>query len=70
MKSTKYLYNCEPIEFINMSYKKAIDFKLQQAKELIATLMSEHYTVRDDQRVKAVFKAIKFNTELLKELND
>ena len=67
--TTEYLYGCHLSLFADMPYRQAIEFKLEQAKALIYSLMQSDYTERDDARVKAVFKAIKFNESLLEELN-
>lgn len=66
--STEYLYDCKPSEFSQLSYTEALKFKRDMAKQLILELMQVHYIDRDDQRIKAVFSAIKFNQSLIDEL--
>ena len=66
--STEYLYGIKPFGFSSMQYKEALEFRVANAKLLLARLLAPHYTERDDERINAVFKAIKFNESLLKEL--
>jgi len=51
-----------------MTYVKALHYRIASAKLLLDDLLTPHYSVRDDERINAVFKAIKFNEALLKEL--
>jgi len=70
MQSTKYLYNIEPSELINLNYVDAIHFKLNSAKQLIHHLIYDfHYSERDEQRISAVHSTQSFNRNLLTELN-
>ena len=66
--STQYLYNLKPSQLTTMLYPDALAFKIASARTLIAELLELHYTVRDDQRINAIHKAISFNTKLLEEL--
>ena len=66
--TTQYLYGCEPTDFAMLLYVDALEYKKLKAKELIYELMEEHYAIRDDERVLAIGKAIKFCDDLLKEL--
>ena len=68
MKTTQYLYNISPKTLRSLLYEEALKVKITHAKVLIEQLLEPHYTVRDDERIEAVHKAIKFNKELLKEL--
>jgi len=70
IKSTEYLYNCSPQEFIALPYKQALEYKFNKAQMLLFELMEVHYSQRDDERVKHVFNAVKFNQKLLEELNE
>jgi hypothetical protein len=66
--STQYLYDINPSEFTSMTYIKAIKYRIAKAKSLLDSLLLPHYSVRDDERINAVFKAIRFNESLLKEV--
>lgn len=68
IKSTMYLYQVSPKAFQDLPYKQALQFKLLAAKELIRHLLEPHYTERDNERINAVFNAIRWNTSLLEEL--
>jgi len=69
MKTTEYLYGIKPTEFAVLPYKKAIEFKVEAARQLLYKLLYDfHYEIRDDTRINKVHAAIKFNKELLKEL--
>jgi len=66
--STQYLYGINSKQLATMLYPEALQFKVDSAKLLICNLLEPHYTLRDDQRIGAVHKAISFNTKLLEEL--
>ena len=66
--STTYLYGVEPSEFADLPYTEALIYKRNSAKQLISTLMDTHHSKRDEERVSAVFSAIKFNQQLLEEI--
>ena len=68
-KSTMYLYNIEAECFKDMSYCDAIELKISSAKKLIDDLVSVNHYARDDQRIKDILKAIKFNKDLLLEID-
>jgi hypothetical protein len=70
MKTTQYLYNVSPKEFAELPYHQALQYKIDKAKELIVTLLEPSYQNRDDERIKAVFDAIKWNQKLLQELKE
>ena len=67
-KSTYYLYDLDPKLLINLSYVEAINLKIDSAKKLIKVLFEPSYRNRDNTRINAVYKAIKFNQALLEEL--
>jgi hypothetical protein len=67
-KSTNYLYGVDPKTFMDLSYKEALNFKIDKAKELLGVLLEHGYMECDRYRVNYVYKAIKFNESLLKEL--
>lgn len=66
--STAYLYNIEPAILSNMLYSDALKFKVASAKVLLNMLLEPHYSERDDERIMAVQRAVKFNESLLAEL--
>jgi len=68
LKTTIYLYGFEAQELVSMNYVDAINYKLERAKELIHSLVYAHYSERDDERISAIWDAIKFNEKLLREL--
>ena len=68
MKATHYLYDCDPLEFSELPYKDALEYKRDKADALLHTITYQHYSVRDDERSNAVHKAAKHCRELLKEL--
>lgn len=68
MQTTQYLYNCDPIEFANLSYKDALEFKALAAKRLIKELYQVHYLERDQAYLSDVINAENHNLNLLKEI--
>ena len=67
--STQYLYDIEPSELTNLLYPDALKHKLTAARTLIGKLIEPHYSERDDERITAVQRAIRFNLTLLEELS-
>ena len=63
-----YLYNIEAECFKDMSYCDAIQLKIDSAKKLLDELVAVNHYARDDTRVKDILKAIKFNKDLLLEI--
>lgn len=51
-----------------MKYEQAISYKILAAKALLHRLLDVHMTQRDNARISDVYKAIKFNEELLEEI--
>jgi len=69
MLKTKYLYDVDVTEFQDMPYKEALVFKLKAAKTLFDELyLIPHFSERNESRVDAVYKALKFNRKLLAEI--
>jgi len=68
LKTTKYLYNCNPDEFSNKPYIEALHYKIQKTIELVAKLYDINYKTRDIQRISDVINARKFNENLINEL--
>ena len=67
--STQYLYNIQPAVLADMLYPEALQFKIDSANLLLAQLYEPHFTERDIVHISAVYRAIKFNEALLKELS-
>lgn len=51
-----------------LTYENAIKYKIHSAKELLKDLLQVHYMSRDNTRITAIYKAIKFNQSLLEEI--
>ena len=67
-----YLYGVAPVymtELADLSYKQALITKVNLGKQLMSELMSLHFMQQDTQRINKVANAIKFNNELLAELD-
>lgn len=67
-----YLYGLLPTEVAllgAMTYFEALQFKVDRGNELARRLLSKPYQAQDSARINNVLKAIKFNTELIKELS-
>lgn len=67
-KTTQYLYGISAEEFRDMSYVDALEHKIISGKELLNTLVDVTFNDRDNRRVQDVLSAIKFNKELLLEV--
>lgn len=67
-KTTKYLYGIEPIEFKDMSYLLALEYKIVKARQLLKKLCSVRYQDRENQRVNDVLEAIEWNQILIDEI--
>jgi hypothetical protein len=70
MKKTEYLYGVHPRQFAELPYKDALTVKIQAAIELRGKILEEDYWTRDDERLNAVIKAIKFNEALISEIDN
>ena len=67
MKSSEYLYgNIDMASIRELPYVQALHRKNLYAKELLELLFTEPYAINND-RINAISKAIKFNTQLIKE---
>ena len=51
-----------------LTYENAIKYKIHFAKELLKDLLQVDYMSRDNTRITAIYKAIKFNQSLLEEI--
>ena len=70
MKASSYYYDIDITSLTNMPYIEALKVKLESAKLVRNTLVSQHYSVRDNQRLNQVLKAIKLAEFQLKEIED
>lgn len=69
MRTKEYLYDVsDMVPISHMPYKQAIEYKIELANKLLSKLLNVQYELRDTVRVREVLNAIKFNKELLKEL--
>ena len=67
-----YLYGLLPSEvtpLAAMTYVEALQFKIDLGNELAKRLLSKPYQAQDTTRINDVLKAVKFNTELIKEFS-
>ena len=68
-KDSQYYYGVHASVFKDLTYEKAINYKIYLAKQLRGKLIAINFLDRDDVRLNDVLKAIKFNEQLLEELN-
>ena len=66
--TTEELYGISPQVLASMNYKEALEYKIQGAKQLMVKLLEPHFMEQDMHKITKVGKAIKFNEQLLKEL--
>lgn len=66
MLESKYLYDTDIKQYANLQYSMVLVIKVYLAKKLMKKLVIDQ-NMRDNSRMSAVFKAIEFNRELLKE---
>lgn len=67
-----YLYGMPPkymTELADLPYKQALITKVNLGKQLMNELMSISFMEQDTQRINKVANAIKFNQELIAELD-
>lgn len=67
-KTSQYLYGLDATEFIDMTYVRALQYKIKSANTLNRKLSEVHYSDRDYDRSLDIDKAIKHNQMLLDEL--
>ena len=78
MKATEYLYGIQPNVLIGMNYVNALSFKVSSGKLVLDALRKHAGQCLDNpeeygpilDRYLAVDKAIRFNNELLRELEE
>jgi len=64
----KYLYDDDLNNLLGMSYKEALEFKIELGETLKRELLKVHFMKRDGNRVNDVISAQKFNQMLIDEL--
>ena len=67
-----YLYGVAPVymtKLADLPYKQVLITKVNLGKQLMSELMSLYFMQQDTQRINKVANAIKFNNELLAELD-
>jgi len=71
MDTTRYLYGIDAKEFMYMPYHKALRYKLEKGKALYEKLYySDTRPYEVALRLHRVFKAIRHNEKLLRELEN
>lgn len=68
MKTTEYLYGKDISNFPDA--KKHYKAKIEASKILLKELVNAPYEQRDEQRIRDVTQAIKFNERLLNEYSE
>ena len=66
MVESKYLYDTDIKQYASLPYSMVLVIKVYLANKLMKKLVIDQ-DMRDNQRMSAVFKAIQFNRDLLKE---
>ena len=66
--TTEELYGISPKTLADLPYKEALKLKIQGAQAILVTLLEPNFMDRDLHRINKINKAIKFNEQLLKEL--
>ncbi|MCX6076047.1 MAG: hypothetical protein NTW78_04080 [Campylobacterales bacterium] len=67
MSELEYLYDTKIALWRDMPYLKALEFKNSLADKVVTKILVQHYTQRDEPRLRAVLKAIKFNENRMRE---
>ncbi len=65
---TSELYGVDPIIFKDMKYIDVLQLKIELANTRITELLKIYFMERDTELIKKISRAIKFNEELLKEV--
>ena len=66
--TTEELYSISPKTLTDLPYKEALQLKIEGAKAILVTLLEPNFMDRDTHKINKINKAIKFNEQLLKEL--
>lgn len=70
-KSTEYLFGIKPTEFETPLgvQAKLFEERIDLGRKLLSKLMNEHYSKRENERIRAVEKAIFWSEERLLEIS-
>ena len=68
ISTTEELYGISPKTLTDLPYKEALQLKIEGAKAILVTLLEPNFMDRDTHKINKINKAIKFNEQLLKEL--
>ena len=68
ISTTEELYGISAKQLAELNYKQALELKIKGAKAILVTLLEPNFMDRDAHKINKVNKAIKFNEQLLKEL--
>lgn len=69
LTETQYLYGVKVEDFMSLRYVKALEFRLEKGKALYEELYYiEKKDFEDEVRIHRVYKAIKHNEKLLREI--
>ena len=66
--TTQDLYGISPKTLADLPYREALELKIQGAKAILVKLLEPNFMDRNSHKINKVNKAIKFNEQLLKEL--
>ena len=66
--TTQDLYGISPKFLADLPYKQALQLKIEGAKTILVKLLEPNFMDRNSHKINKVNKAIKFNEQLLKEL--
>ena len=66
--TTEELYGISPKTLADIPYRQALQLKVEGAKAILIKLLEPNFMDRDLHRINKINKAIKFNEQLLKEL--
>jgi hypothetical protein len=67
MTKLEYLYGVKNATWKELPYLEAFELKNKLAQEVVSEILEQHYSIRDEARLRAVLKAIAFNEERMRE---
>ena len=81
MKTTKFLYGCNPADFADLPYRKALEYKIKMAKiamhneasfneKLYKSGAKREEFQRSEYRLTQIKRAIEWNEKLRAELEE
>lgn len=68
LKTSEYLYDTNGNTFKDLNIITALELKIDLSKKLIDKLQLEHFSVRDDMRIKDSSDSQDFNRRLIDEM--